>query len=262
MAHQRLTPSQEYSGLTKAQRDNTSTSGLMYKQKNQHKYVDREITPELLVGTFSALGAQNGPWEGCAKSVVVPMTYSRTKIESAVQSLIAYGGTNIAEGMAWGLRAVSTGAPFTKVEGSGSIPPALIADPNNEADKKWNKVMVMVTDGDNAVGSDSLNGTNYSSYGFSATPLALNRFGTTNANAALGVMNSDMNSACTQVKNSKVELYVISYGSGVSDATKAVLGACATDAAHYMHANTTAALKTSLDHVGLNTLNKRLYVSK
>ncbi len=258
-----LTPAQENSGLTTAQRDSYTTGatgGLMFKQKNQNKYVNRQIEPEIISGTYNAMRDQEGPWKGCAKSRIVPMTYNRDNIEAGITAMTAYGGTNIAEGMAWGLRAVSPGEPFTKVEPASGIPASTISPYGSP---QWQKVMVLMTDGENNIGagSDSLNGSSYSSYGFGNTPIANNRFGTTSSSAWDDLVDADMTSTCTMVKNSGVELYVVSYGA-LSTTTQNTLRACATDAAHYQHTTTTLQMTNFFDHIGQQTLNKMIYVSK
>jgi Flp pilus assembly protein TadG len=249
----------ENTGLSGTQISSNTSSALNFRQQNQAKYVNRSITGELVSGTYSAISNNRGPWTGCAKSMIVPMTYNRTNIDNGITAMTAYGGTNIAEGLAWGLRAISPTEPFTKVEGAPGIPAAQIAPYNHE---KWQKVMVLVTDGDNNPGSDSLNGTSYSSYGFGYEPLATNRFGSTSG-PFKNALDADLTATCEAIKGNGVTLYVASYGDDITDASRDRLKACASDPIDtYEHASTPTQLAAFFDHIGQDTLNKMIYVSK
>ena len=85
--------------------------------------------------------------------------------------------------------------------------------------------MVLMTDGDNdmSAGVDTLNGTVYSAYGRGTETLANNRFGTTSDSSIMTETRQCHVAACTKVKAAGIELYVTSFGSGVSTATRAKL---------------------------------------
>ena len=248
------TPS-EIAGLTTAQKNDTSAAGLLYRQQNQAKYLNRNI------GSESLTSATNGPWKGCAKSSIVPLTYKRANVEAGITAMAAAGNTLIAEGVAWGWRVLSPTEPFTKVEPSTSFPTEPISTYHHP---RWLKIMVLMTDGDNDIsaGLDTLNGTTYTSYGRGKETLADNRFGTTSDSSIMGKLDDAMTAACTQAKAEGIEIYVTSFGSGVSAATKAKLTACATDADNYQHATTSADLSAFFNHIGQDVLNKSIYVSK
>ena len=247
----------EYTGLTSAQQSDTSFSGLLYKQENQLKYPDRVISPE----TLSTSPA--GPWVGCAKSAVVPMTHKRSDIVDGINAMTAAGNTLIAEGLAWGMRVVSPTEPFTEVQGTASIPAATISPYN---DVRWMKTVVLMTDGDNqlSAGTTTLNGTVNSAYGRSKEPTGsgYNRFGTTSNSSIMTALDDALIDVCNKIKANNVELYVTSFGNGVSSATRARLQSCATDADNYQHATSSADLQAFFNHIGEETLNKAIYVSK
>ena len=173
------------------------------------------------------------------------MTYKRANVEAGITAMIAAGNTLIAEGVAWGWRALSPTEPFTKVEASTSFPADTISTYHHP---RWLKIMVVMTDGDNdlSAGLDTLNGTTYTSYGRGKETLADNRFGTTSDSSIMGKLDDAMTAACTQAKAEGIELYVTSFGSGVSTATRAKLQACATDADNYQHATSSADLSRLL----------------
>ncbi|MBZ0260876.1 MAG: hypothetical protein K8F90_09770, partial [Hyphomicrobiales bacterium] len=201
------------------------------------------------------------PWKGCAKTPIVPLTYDRANVEAGITAMAAAGNTLIAEGVAWGWRVLSPGEPFTKVEASTSFPADTISTYNHP---RWMKVMVVMTDGDNDIsaGVDTLNGTTYTAYGRGKETLADNRFGTTNSSEVMGKLDDAMAEACTKAKAEGIELYVTSFGSGVSSSTRAKLQACATDADNYQHASSSADLAAFFNHIGQDVLNKSIYVSK
>jgi hypothetical protein len=254
------TPVNEYTGLATAYTTGSSaystTVNLLKKQDNYAKYDGRVIGSEA-----SPTMNGTGPWENCAASKVVSMTYNRADVETGIDLMQADGNTLIPEGLAWGWRAISPGAPFTKVKGSGPLPATTIAP---YGDPRWQKVMILMTDGDNNVnaGSNGYNGGAYSAYGYVGETDGINRFGTTNAGSIEGVLDDAMLKVCQKVKDAGIELYVTSFGTGLSNATKARLQACATDPTHYAHSTTPGDLVSFFDHVGENVLNKMIYVSK
>ena len=243
------TPS-EIAGLS-----STDKQDPLKRQENQAKYLNRVITAE------STTTGNAGPWKGCAKSKIVPLTYKRANVEAGITAMVAAGNTLIAEGVAWGWRVLSPTEPFTKVEASASFPADTISTYHHP---RWLKIMVVMTDGDNDIsaGLDTLNGTTYTAYGRGKETLADNRFGTTSDSSIMGKLDDAMSAACSQAKAEGIEIYVTSFGSGVSASTKAKLTACATDADNYQHATTSADLSAFFNHIGQDVLNKAIYVSK
>ena len=191
----------------------------------------------------------------------MPLTYKRANVEAGITAMVAAGNTLIAEGVAWGWRVLSPTEPFTKVEASTSFPADTISTYHHP---RWLKIMVVMTDGDNDIsaGVDTLNGTTYTAYGRGKEDLANNRFGTTSNSSIMPALDDAMSAACTQAKAEGIELYVTSFGSGVSSATQAKLQACATDADNYQHASSSADLSAFFNHIGQDVLNKAIYVSK
>jgi Putative Flp pilus-assembly TadE/G-like len=240
-------------GLTTTQCNSTTTANRLLKQENYRKYDGTNIGAE----STSA----NGPWSGCAVSKVVSMTYDRGKVEEGIDAMTASGPTNIGEGLAWGWRVISPGEPFTKVQGSGSLPNATIAP---YGDARWQKVIVLMTDGDNDLspGGYGFNNTIYSANGLAGEAMTYNRFGTTNSGSVETAMDNDMLSVCTKVKEAGIALYVASFGSGVSTATRNRLQACSTGTGYYQHANAPSDLAAFFNHIGQDVINKSIYVSK
>ena len=243
----------ENHGLTAAQASNFTDAGRLYVQENQAKYVNKTIGVENTTNY--------GPWDGCAVSKMVPMTYDRTKLEAGIDAMTADGNTLIAEGMAWGWRSISPSEPFTKVEGTATIAASTISVYD---DVRWRKVMVLMTDGDNelSAGSYGFNGGVYSAYGRTRENMTYNRVGTTVDSSVMGALDTAMLNVCTSIKSKNIELYVTSFGTGVSTATKSRLESCATKPANYANSTTATDLQVFFDHIGQDVINKSVYVSK
>lgn len=255
--------------------DNAKTSqaswpiyaNLMSRQKNVAKYTTTAGVPT---------GVSAGPESNCPVSKIVPMTYDRTKIETGITAMTASGSTVIPEGLAWGWRAISPGAPFTKVEKSTNNAAATIA-PYNDA--KWRKVVVLMTDGENSVlhagtgvAPNALNATWYNAYGFGMAK-TFNRFGIplatvnnnnnylavgTAANAALDAAETKL---CDRMKAQGIEIFTVAFR--VADGpSKDNLKACATDTAHFKDAADGVALAKAFYGIGDSVKSQTVYLSK
>ena len=139
--------------------DETTSSNNTTRQRYMPKY----FTPKPL-GT-TALGASDGPNASCTTNAILPLTdvsatTGVTTVKAAIDAMASNGATNVPEGMAWGWRVVSSGAPFT--EG------------RSETEKGNDKVVIVLTDGANTYYTPSSlgfsdpsgNKSTYSSYGY------------------------------------------------------------------------------------------------
>ena len=247
----------EIATLSTAHKNDITLPGMQrWRQENPAKYINKVLSAESLTAESPI-----GPWKGCAKSKIVPLTYKRANVEAGITAMAAAGNTLIAEGVSWGLRVLSPTEPFTKVEASTSFPADTISTYHHP---RWMKIMVVMTDGDNQLnaGTDALNGTIYSAYGRGKESIADNRFGSTSDSSKMTELDTAMGVACSKAKANGIEVYVTSFGSGVSSATRARLQACATDADNYQHATSSADLSAFFNHIGQDVLNKSIYVSK
>jgi Flp pilus assembly protein TadG len=251
-----------WNGCVEARRA-AGTAGLNY---NESDVAPTATTPETLFPAFyNSDGGSTS--SNCAVSKIVPMTFSRDAIETAINAMSANGSTLIPEGLAWGWRTMSPGEPFTKVASSGSLAAATISP---YYDPHWHKVMVLMTDGDNSLsGFTNANGstTAYSSYGYSNEPSITsgkNRFSLATGSTGVAQTQLDKNvlNICSNIKAQGIELYVTGFGTGISASSLANLQACATDAAHYTNAANNADLLKFFQQIGNDINNNSLYVSK
>ena len=86
----------------------------------------------------------DGPNQACSTNPITPLTKTKSVVSKAVADMEPLGGTNIAEGLAWGWRTLSSRAPFT--EGK----PAQVEDNM--------KILVLMTDGENTYNPAYSNG--------------------------------------------------------------------------------------------------------
>ena len=256
-----LPPATGYENSTLGKNSTLGTSSATWGPRvlNQEKYTNKVLTPESLTS------ASAGPWNLCAKAKVVPMTFKRANVEAGIDSMFAAGNTNVAEGMAWGQRVISPGEPFTKVEGTSSIPASTISPYN---DVRWQKIVVLMTDGENNVGTGySYGGSAYGAYGRGSQAIALNRFGTTSSSSWDGVADTNMGTICTSMKANGIKIYATGFNLSNSAADTLVknrLKACAStpSADYYSDSTNGADLQAFFNHIGEDVINKSIYVSK
>ena len=83
-------------------------------------------------------GSMTGPNRFCGPPIL-PMTNTKSDITNYMTNqIIAYGGTNIPNGLVWGWRVLSDAEPFTEA-----------VDPDDPNFDDWRKAVVLMTDGRN-----------------------------------------------------------------------------------------------------------------
>ncbi len=165
----------------------------------------------------------------CPSEQVVPLTNDRNTLEDTINGLEAMGFTYGNIGMLWGGRVISPEEPFTEGE--------------DWDDPRWRKAILMMTDGNNTMHYY------YSVYGLtyehSITPSDLNeRFEET----------------CENLKGDGVQIYTITFGSGISEDTKGYYERCASDTSLYFDAPSNETLVQAFQEIA-NQLSK-LHISK
>jgi Mg-chelatase subunit ChlD len=198
-----------------------------------------------------------GPNRGCP-TPIVPLTSSDTTIQNNIAAMRHWsgGGTNQAEGLAWGWRVLSPTAPFTEGAPYGD---------------DVRKVIVLMSDGENTnVGNDPVMGSDYS---------ALNHLGLWRDYADGGLLNQlfngilygilppqyrrNINSSggyvsyvnsreaqlCSNIKNAGVEIYTVIFRE-TDQATENLMRNCASSTGHFFRANNAAELASAFDAIG------------
>jgi uncharacterized protein YegL len=225
-----------------------TAEGVSTSTKNSTSLINRQRRHQKYQGA-SASG--DGPAFLCDLSPITPLTGTKQTILNAITAMIADGGTNIASGVGWGLRVLSPTAPFT--EGA------------EYDDEDWNKVMIIMTDGENDWGPalTNMNGSYYSGYGYRSQ--SLTRLGVSTISDMDGVFDARTVQACNEVKSASTDpdkpilVYTITFGS-LSSSTEDLMRDCATSPEHYFNAPTNAQLEAVFEQIG--TEISELYLSK
>lgn len=172
---------------------------------------------------------RNDPNYLCPSEPILPMTSDQDALLSKISALQAQGSTYGNFGMIWGWRVISPEEPFEEgVEYD---------------DPKWEKAVVMMTDGDNVMNNW------YSAYGLSSSH-----------NLDKDDMDERFGEICENMKDNEITIYTITFQSGVDADTRQFYEDCATDPSMYAHAPGDAELEQIFDDIA-NQLSK-LHLSK
>ncbi len=203
-----------------------------------------------------------GPNRGCP-TPIVPLTSDENIVQTNIAAMRHWngGGTNQAEGLAWGWRALSPGEPFTEGAPYGD---------------DVRKVIVLMSDGENTnVGSDPVLDSDYSAYNHLGVWSDLANGGLLNQmlfGIVRGILapqyrrniNSQMSyvtyvnnrqaQVCTNIKNAGIEIYVVRFRSG----NETLMRNCASGDDHFFNANNAQELSAAFDAIGTGIGSLRL----
>jgi Flp pilus assembly protein TadG len=201
-----------------------------------------------------------GPNRGCP-TPIVPLTSSNATIQTNVAAMRHWsgGGTNQAEGLAWGWRVLSPTAPFTEGEAF------------NAARDNVRKVIVLMSDGENTnVGSDPVMASDYSAYNHLGLWRDLDDGGVigqliggilrgilppqyrrniSNSSNYVTYINSREAQLCTNIKNSGIEIYTVIFRE-TDPATENLMRNCASTTSHFYRADNAQELQQAFDAIG------------
>ena len=226
-----------YSASNNWWNDGSESASGQTRQRNMAKYF--EVRP---YGVKSAQGS--GPNYSCTTGPITPLTDVTTDeglaaVKGAIDAMASNGATNVPEGIAWGWRVISSGAPFT--EG------------RPESEHGNDKVVIVLTDGANTYytpnslgfGDPAGNKSTYSAYGYAGLGYdgtgtsrlmtgtsGLGAYDYSNANYT-GALDQQMASACANAKTAGVMVMTVSLdlstGNTAENRAIEALKACASD---------------------------------
>ena len=198
-----------------------------------------------------------GPNRGCP-TPIVPLTNNESAVVSAIRAMTYWngGGTNQAEGLAWGWRVLSPTEPFTEGRPYGN---------------DVRKVIVLMSDGENTnVGSDPVFASDYSAYnhlglwrdyagGNILTQLldsilhgimpAQYRRNISTSNNYVTYVNGRQQRLCTAIKATGIEIYTVIFRE--TDATTVqMMRNCASSAQHFYRADNAEQLASAFNAIG------------
>jgi hypothetical protein len=195
-----------------------------------------------------------GPNQSCA-TPILPLTNNQAAIHNSINDMSHWfgGGTNNAEGVMWGWRVLSPGAPFS--EGAPY-------DPRNR------KILVLMSDGRNSAvpNPNDFIQSDYQAYNYLNLWKDSNHRNGVPASARLTINNftqyqahidNRMRAACDNAKATGVEIYTILFAEP-DVPTQALFAACATDAEHAFLADDQAELRTVFGTIAASIARLRL----
>lgn len=212
---------------------------LRDRQRSIEKY---DTSPRDMIRDAHA-SVTSGPNYACP-TPIVPLTSDFTMLKSEVASMIHwYGsGTNVSEGLAWSMRVLSPGEPYTQGAPFRS--------------ENTSKYVVVFTDGENNVfgaSSQAINKSDYGSYGF----IDQGRIDTSRSRA-LTQVNTWTLDVCRELKSKGVEIFTVLLGADTA-ANRTLYTACATTPQHYYPTSDVSQLDTVFKRIASRIA--RLYVT-
>jgi len=204
------------------------------------------LTSSPFIGLPELHGIYGFPKVSCPTPITA-LTTNENALKAAIQAMKADGMTYVAAGVMWGLRVLSEAAPYTESANAYGA---------SGKKAKVRKIMVLMTDGDNTK-SPQVKTTlkippEIAVYtNFSELP---NPYNEGNDRT---LADQTTQEACQAVKNAKVTLYSISFGSDVSASGKALMQGCA-DEGKFYDASQVAEISNAFEAIGNNIASIRL----
>jgi Flp pilus assembly protein TadG len=165
---------------------------------------------------------------------ITPLSSSATTVKAAINALTTSGSTYIPAGLIWGVNILSSHQPYSEARSQTEM-----------AARNGKKYLILMTDGDNTLAP--VNDT-------------AQKHADTNLATARPRANRYTNEACAYAKAQGITVYTVSFGSGLSAPTKAMLRNCASNPQNYFDATSGGDLATAFQAIAEGIL--KLYVSK
>jgi Flp pilus assembly protein TadG len=238
--------------------DEDDPNWLQARMFNVFKYSNRNADND------TSAPDTRGPNRGCP-TPIVPLTTNDNTIQTNIAAMRHWngGGTNQAEGLAWGWRVLSPTPPFTEGASYG---------PNVR------KVIVLMSDGENTnVGSDPVMLSDYSAYNHRG--LWQNYAGNgvlqlldgilrgilppqyrrniTSSTSYVNYVNNRESQLCTNIKNAGIEIYTVIFRE-TDQATENLMRNCASGNDHFYRADNAAEMSAAFDAIGTGIGSLRL----
>jgi Flp pilus assembly protein TadG len=196
--------------------------------------------------THGTLSSTFGPNDGCGMQKIHRLTTDFTGLKTSIGKMVAVGETDIPLGLFWGWMTLSPNAPF--------------ADGVAYNTPKHKKIVVLMTDGQNTMSTDSQNYNNshasaagYIWQGRLVDPNSANGAGLTNIASTdaerTAAFDARLKLLCTNMKDPKVDIEIYTVGVGVSTESKALLQSCASDASHYFDVTSGSAIDATFQAI-------------
>lgn len=192
-----------------------SFSSEWYRLINAAKYTTPKYKDFSTQTLYSNYPHPKGPGFLCAMKPLQRLTGNYALLKSEISALVPGGSTNLPEGIAWGFRTLSPKGPFL--------------DGASYADTATAKIMVVLTDGTNAINTfANAAGGSYSSWGYPVS----GRLGVDPGTNLRTGLDAKTRAVCDKVKASGIRIYTI--GLMIDDAAgQLLLSDCSSGAGYY-----------------------------
>ena len=200
-------------------------------------------------GTNSSTGYKYGPNAGCDLTSLVRLTpdaepASIKKVTDAIDAMTAVGDTNIPIGLAWGWNVLSPTGPF--------------GDGIEYGDDEWNKIVVLMTDGQNQnTDNSNPNDSFYSGVGY----IWQDRLGVVAGSSQTKrreALDDRLSELCTNMKAEAVDIQIYTVRVEVTTGSSQVLEDCATKPDFFYDVENVADLTNTFKDIGGSIQKLRL----
>jgi hypothetical protein len=192
-------------------------------------------------GTNSTTGYKYGPNAGCDLQALARLSpdaepASIKKVTDAIDAMTAVGDTNIPIGLAWGWNVLSPTGPF--------------GDGIDYGDEEWNKVVVLMTDGQNQnTDNSNPNDSFYSGVGY----IWQNRLGVVAGSSQTKrreALDGRLSELCENMKAEPVGIQIYTVRVEVTTGSSQVLKDCATKLDNFYEVADVADLTAAFKDIG------------
>jgi Flp pilus assembly protein TadG len=190
----------------------------------------------------------------CIGTPVMFLTNNQAALDGEINAMQPSGDTVIPLGLMWGWRMLSsTWSDYTAGSGNGwnqSSYTDLPSLPMPETTVGLQRVLILMTDGVNSIGSptttfNGLSGVGTDSLGTTAT----GTYSTTSGTNGVSNIDAFQQQVCTAIKNQGITIYTIAFGTGAQANTE--LQACASPG-DFFYASSNTALNTVFQQIATN----------
>ena len=188
-----------------------------------------------------------GPNTYCPSTPITPLTNQRATLTTGVNNLVAFGGTHIPTGAAWGWRLISP--RWRGLWGGSMNTNQLPLDYNTDL---MVKAMILMTDGENTMYTTADGAYGYTTdnhVGMPSTPY-------TDANAAIE-LNNKLAQICTNMKNEGIIVYTVVFDLN-SSTVDTLMRNCASQPDYYFNSPDAASLQQAFRTIGDSLSNLRI----
>ena len=192
----------------------------------------------------SGIGTNLGPNQGCGLEPVVRLTEDYDQVLESIWDMRATGNTNVPMGLMWGWHTLSPRAPF--------------ADGRPYGEERLQKIVILLTDGDN-VNSTTNNpdNSNYSGVGL----IWQGRLGSdmdvaSSAQRRADRMDERLLELCENMRDQEIMIYTV--GVQVSSNAQNLLRQCATEDDMFYNVTNTGGIESAFDRIAGSIENLRI----